>query len=604
MIYNNILKIRLQAYLLSFFCIPILLQGQTPVTLGAGNSDNITITTSHTNGAYSPANTIDGQGFLANLEATSRFLGQATLGMSYDELVAASELSYTEWLDQQFATSGIFSIEQRTREITQMAVDSTYAMGGDPNDVAPRRWYWHTAWWEYTMESPDLLRNRVALALSEIFVISEKSILEDRPLALANYYDMLLHNAFGNFRDLLEDVTYHPAMGVYLTHMNNPKSDPLYFRFPDENYAREIMQLFTIGLYELNLDGTRQTDVDGNFIPTYDNVAIQEFSKVFTGFTWGDAFAFGQNPNSRFSYLTPMQVFDSWHESGPKYLLNNYIVPDRNPVDAAADISDALDNLFNHPNVGSFIAYRLIQRLVKSNPTPDYVARVATAFNDNGQGVRGDMMAVIKAVLLDEEARNCNAVTDPLGGMLREPMVRYAHVCRAFNANVGFGFYRNYMETFYQSTLQRPLASPSVFNFFQTDYQPLGVMEEANLVGPEFQITNTVTVSGYANMLHDWIYDEYPMQYWDFFSDEHFSEDKIVRLDLSPELIMGDEENLSNLIERLNLIFLHGNLSRASRNTIYETVSQLPAGTDFEIEMRAKLCIYLVLISPDYMIMN
>ncbi len=581
----------------SIFC-------QTPVTLGGGNYQNLTITTSHSDNNYNPINTVSAQGILANVNATSRFLGQATLGVPYDDIMTIANMSHSEWLDQQFATSSAFSVEQMTKDITSMALDSTYLMGGDPNDVFLARWYWHTAWWQYTMTSPDLLRNRIALALSEIFVISEVGALNGQPLALANYYDMLLDNAFGNFRDLMEDITFHPAMGVYLTHMNNPKSDAIYNRFPDENYARELMQLFSIGLYELNLDGSRKTDINGAFIPTYDNNIIQEFSKVLTGFTWGDAFLFGQSANSVLSYTIPMQVFDSWHEPGPKYLLNNFVVPDRSPVDADADIQDGLDNIFNHPNVGPFLAHKLIQRLVKSNPSSQYIERVATAFNDNGAGVRGDMMAVIKAILLDEEARNCNAQYDPTSGMLREPMVRYAHIVRAFKGFTPEGLYKNFMETFYQSTGQRPLGSPSVFNFFQPYYQPLGVMADNNLVGPEFQIMNTVTISGYANVLHDWIFDEDPMEYFELYSGEPYTYEKFVHLDLTTELTMGDDENLGDLIERLNVIFLHGNLSNESRNTIYNTVSQMTSSSEDQLETRVKMCIYLMLISPDYLVIN
>ena len=437
-------------------------------------------------------------------------------------------------------------------------------------------------------------------ALSEIFVISELPTLGDVPLSLANYYDMLLENSFGNFRDLLEDVTFHPAMGLYLTHVNNPKSDTALNRFPDENYAREVMQLFTIGLYELNLDGTRKLDTNGNFIPTYDHTDIYNFGKVFTGLTYNNAIVFGQDPLSELSFTEPLKMVNTWHEPGEKHLLNGFTVPNRQPVDGMADIQDALDNLFNHPNVGPFISYRLIQRLIRSNPTPEYVARVAAKFNDNGQGVRGDMKAVIKAILLDEEARDCALASDPFEGMLREPITRYTQICRAFNAFSPEGLYRNYMEDFYYDTGQRPLASPSVFNFFQYDFQPIGPIEQADLFAPEFQITNTVTILGYANRLHDWIMKEDQiMQYRDIFSGEINWADKKTYLDLSDELNLEEEHEIGELLERLNLILMHGQMTEQTRTLLREALEQIP---EDDAEIRVRMAIFLVMISPDYLI--
>lgn len=591
------------------FCIILMLhggmrsylQGQS-IILDSRNSD-MTIRTSHNNGTTKGEQTSDGIGLLENLNATSRFLAQATLGADYETIVATADISYNEWLDQQFAIPldlANVGVEKFTKDLVLMSLDSTFAMNQDPNNVYPRRWYWHSGWWKYTMESPDFLRNRVALALSEIFVISEFPQLNEFPLSLANYYDLLLQHSFGNFRDLLEAVTYHPAMGVYLTHVNNPRSEPTLNRFPDENYAREVMQLFTIGLYELNQDGTYVLDGMGNPIPTYDNTDISELAKVFTGMSYGDNFIFGQDPLSENSFLTPMQMHDYWHESGPKTLLDGTVIPDRNPIDGAADVDDALDVLFNHQNVGPFIGRRLIQRLVKSNPSPGYIARVAAAFNDNGSGVRGDLKALVKAILLDPEARDCALIDDPHNGMLREPIVRYTQVARAFNAASGEGTFRNYMQNFYEYTSQRPLGSSTVFNFFSPDYQPLGDVQQADLVAPEFQITNSITILGYANELHDWIMDEgQVMEYGQLFSDENWHPDKSVYLDLDEELAMGDDAQLGDLIERINLILLAGQMSPETRATIYDTVSQLP---EYQSDIRVRLAIFLAMISPDYLI--
>lgn len=581
-------------------CTTLLIAQPDTVTFNGSNNAGMIVTTSHSEGGIEGDQTVDDLGFLPNLSAASRFLSQASFGADYETIEAVSNMSYNDWLDAQFDTTSAFSIQQFTLDLTILALDSTLAMGGDPNDVEPELLYWQTAWWQYTMVSPDVLRQRVALALSEIFVISEIPQLEDVPLALANYYDMLLGNSFGNFRDLLDDVTFHPAMGVYLTHINNPKSDTTLNRFPDENYAREVMQLFTIGLYELNNDGSRKVDAFGAFIPTYTNTDIQELAKIFTGFTFGDALVFGQDPIGEPSFLQDMKMNNTWHEPGPKDLLGGFAVPDRNPVDGLADVKDALDNLFAHPNVGPFLAYRLIQRLITSNPSADYIDRVASVFNDNGSGVRGDLKAVVRAILMDDEARDCAFINDPLRGMLREPIVRYAHICRAFNAFSIEGLYRNRMEDFHELTFQKVLASPSVFNFFTPDYVPLGPVQANNLVGPEFQITNSVTIMGYANELNDWILKENQvMEHGDLWSGEPNTNDKYVNFDFTDELALETLDELDDLIERLNLILLHGNLSDTTRQLLYNGLSQIP---EDDWEDRVRMAIFLVMISPDYLI--
>ena len=597
---THLMNTRCQATLMACLFLSSFVLAQNPVILGSGNTDSIAVTTSH-NETGNGDKTIDGNGFLPNETAASRFLAQATLGANYEDIISMSQTSYHEWIDSQFVTPKSIDILQYTLGITAEAVDSTFAMGGNPNDVKPRLHYWHSAWWQYIMTSPDVLRARVGLALSEIFVISEVPELGDVPFSLADYYDMLLDNTFGNFRDLLEDVTYHPAMGIYLTHVNNPKADSTFNRFPDENYAREVMQLFTIGLYELNNDGTRKLDTAGHFIPTYDNSDIQEFAKIFTGLTWGDGFAFGQAPQSQSSFTQPMKMVDAWHEPGEKSLLNGTVVPDRSPVDGDADISDALDNLFEHPNVGPFISRLLIQRLVTSNPSPEYIDRVATSFNDNGQGIRGDLKAVIRAILLDPEARNCALQYDPFHGMLREPITRWTHLSRAFDAFSEKGVYRNDMDDFYENTFQRPLGSPSVFNFFQPDYQPIGGIEENGLVAPEFQITNSVTIVGYANRLHDWIMRENRvMEYRDIFDGE-WNDDKLVNLDLDDEMALDELSEVDALLERLNLILCHGQMTDFTRGRIRQALLQVPQD-DWEI--RVRLAIFLCMISPDYLILR
>lgn len=574
--------------------------GQSPIRIGNGNTGGVQIRSSHDNHAHN--STINGLGLLPNETAASRFLAQATLGADYTSIQATTQKSYNEWLEEQFQIDRPFLLEDLTRQLTVMALDSTFARGGDPNRIEPRLLYWHTAWWQYTMTAPDVLRARIALGLSEIFVLSELPDLADYPLALANYYDVLLDHSFGNFRDLLQDITLHPAMGLYLTHINNPKADPSRNRFPDENYAREVMQLFTIGLYMLNSDGTQIMNEQGTPVPTYDNEDIYEFAKVFTGLSFGDAYLFGQRPLSEQSFLRPMRMFDQWHQTGTKKLLLGDSIPDRPIPDGMADIDAALDNLFNHPNVGPFIGRLLIQRLVKSNPSPEYIQRVTEAFNDNGKGERGDMKSMIRAILLDPEARDCYHVDDPWHGMLKEPIVRYTQLCRGLNAASEEGLYRNAMQKFYRATFQKPLGSPSVFNFFQPDYQPIGSIADNNLVGPEFQITNSVSITGYANLMHNWLISGHdPMEFKSIFSGEKYTESRRTYLGLDIEFTMAEEGQLNAVLERLNLILAQGQLSEETKAVIMNAMHDFSAEKP---EDQIRLMLFLIMVSPDFLVLR
>jgi uncharacterized protein (DUF1800 family) len=257
------------------------------------------------------------------------------------------------------------------------------------------------AWWKAVMQSDDQLRQRVAFALSEILVVSDlNNDLRSQPEGMVTYYDLLLTHAFGNFRDLLEAVTLSPIMGTYLSHLGNEKADDALNIRPDENYAREVMQLFTIGLDELNQDGTAKLDANGNTIATYGQAEIEGFARVFTGWTFAGSETFKRKSRD---YVAPMQAFEEYHSQRQKTLLNGDIIPQG--YSAQESLQLALDNLFNHQNVAPFISKQLIQRLITSNPTPQYVERIASVFNDNGEGVRGDLAAVVKAIYLDDEAR-------------------------------------------------------------------------------------------------------------------------------------------------------------------------------------------------------
>ena len=535
---------------------------------------------------------------LTTEQEASRFLAQATLGANLTMIQEVASMGYEAWLAQQFALPA-----SNTLPLLQ-------TMGLD-NDGFPLPMGFRWSYWLQVMTGADVLRHRMGLALSEIFVISTRiDELFDLPMGVSSYYDLLLKHAFGNFRDLLFDVTMHPCMGIYLSHVKNRKSDPSLNRFPDENYAREVMQLFSIGLYELNQDGSQKLDSSGQPIPTYTNAEITEFAKIFTGLTFGtedneevlDADGFLER--GEVLHL-PMVMYEGEHEPGSKKLLNGSVIPAGQT--GMQDINSAIDNLFNHANVGPFIGRLLIQRLVKSNPSPAYVSRVATAFNDNGSGVRGDMQAVIKAILLDNEARDISYFSDPTHGMLREPFVRYVQLCRAFNAASQNGTYYNNGETAQEMLKQYPFDSPSVFNFFLPTYQPLGPLANAGLVAPEFQITTTYSAIAGINFMNEAIV------YGQLMSISNptletcedttttcpdVTEAEIVNLNLAQEVTLA-ENDIDGLINRLDLILTYGTLSTEMHTIIKNAISQLD-----DTYERVTMALYLIMISPNYVILK
>ena len=395
----------------------------------------------------------------AQLADASAFAARATFGLPYDDITVLAGEDRNAWLDSQFS----LPVDDHVSVVDDLvARRNAGEFAAFEQDIELLVTFRRLAWWHKTVTGEDVLRQRIAFALSEIFVVSDNvdALIID-PYALSGFYDMLLANAFGNFRDLLLDVTLHPAMGIYLSHVNNRKADPLNNTFPDENYAREVMQLFSIGLFELNTDGTQKLDGQGQPLPTYSNNEIREFAKIFTGLSFGGPVQYFGNAAPYFR--APLVMFDAYHATGAKQLLNGVVVPAGQT--GLQDINDAIDNLFNHPNVGPFIGKQLIQRLVTSNPSSAYVDRVARAFNGDTTGVRGDMQAVIRAVLLDPEAVAPPDTTADFG-KLREPVVRYASLLRQFGANSADGFIANTGYVLQALARQHPLSSPSVFNFF------------------------------------------------------------------------------------------------------------------------------------------
>jgi uncharacterized protein (DUF1800 family) len=575
------------------------LKGQADtIILGYGGS-NIVVTASSSTVPGSENNTVSQVGFLPNENAASRFLSHATLGHDQIDIDEVMEMGIEDWMTNQLIMPRAFTIESKVRFYHQLVKDSTNNQSATTSNRM-----WDYSFWQYLMTSNDVLRQRVALALSEMLVISENSAFSNNGYALGVYYDKLLAHGLGNYRDLLTAITYSPSMGMYLTYLNNPKSNPTANQFPDENYAREVMQLFTIGTVLLNNDGSVVLDNNNLPLPSYDNEDIIEFSKIFTGLTWADRTQWNRGPLNDTSYIPNMVMWDTWHEPGVKNLLNGFQVPNRNPVDGDADITDALDNLFNHQNTPPFVCRFLIQRLVTSNPSPQYINRVANVFKNNGQGVRGDLAAVVRAILLDSEATDCAKGDETTFGMLREPLVRYIQINKALNASTLSGNYRNDMNNIYLLTGQRPLASPSVFNFFQQDYQPVGPITDAQLVAPEFQITDAQTIAGYVNGLYRWLFSNDIADEYDIFTGENdvFYADEISTVDLSGEFVNTTNDRIHILLDKLNLVLAHGRISATGLATITSVINQFPFTTNNEKTDRIKLAIYLIMTSPEYLI--
>lgn len=575
------------------------------VVLGSDPTQEIKVTTSSN---YTPQywtlsatgeKTINKVGLEGPLMEASRFLSQATLGADLPTIEQVANQGIEAWIDDQMTVPQSQTLD-RLNELFAEVIEWYLLNGGNPDEVATRP-YWtifNYTWWENHMKNDDLLRQKVALALSEIFVISVESNLADAGFGLADYYDILLKHSFGNFEDLLREVSLHPCMGYYLSHLNNPREIPEENIHSDENYAREIMQLFTIGLYELNQDGSRKTDGQGEWIPTYDQADIKELAKVFTGLGVGDVMENEWVDDPYFGLdiyvadmATPMIMYEEWHQPGTKTLVNGYVIPAGQT--GLKDINDAVHQLFLHPNVGPFIGKQLIQRLVTSNPTPGYISRVAAIFADNGQGERGDMGAVIKAILMDPEARTCSALEEDRFGKLREPFTRYTHFTKAIEMEQYYGRYWNVAYGFYLATNQMPLASRTVFNFFLPDFQPIGSIADNNLVGPEFQIHNSRTSVEFINRVNDWAVWGYVMDDWEA-ENPHvtYNIDELTPLARDPEV----------LINRLDVLFTHGMLSERTRQIIKDAVT--PMISDDYRRDRTRLALYLIMISPDYAIMK
>jgi uncharacterized protein (DUF1800 family) len=515
----------------------------------------------------------------------ARFLSQATFGPNASSIDAVMSTGLSSWMETQFNAPPT----SHRLYMDKAAAGLSNGLSG----LSQNNFY--ESFWQQAVNGNDQLRQRIAFSLSQILVISfQDSGVNNYPRGVASYYDVLENQAFGNFRDLLENVSLHPMMGLYLTSLKNQKEAGT--RVPDENYAREVMQLFTIGLYKLNLDGSYQL-TDGKPIETYTNADITGLAKVFTGWSW-----FGPDKtNSRFfgGSADPnrdwqaMQSYPAYHSTSQKTFLG-VTIPAQGTSNPEASLKIALDTLFNHQNVGPFIGKQLIQRLVTSNPSPQYVARVATAFNNNGQGVRGDMKSVIKAVLLDSEARNEPNLNNAGIGKLREPALRIANWMRAFNAKSTSTLFRiTNLDDPLSGLAQTPMRSPTVFNFYRPGYVPPNSgIANAALVSPEMQITAETSVVGYLNYMRDAI-------------SNGVGTSRDVKADYSTLTPLANDANA--LINQVNLLLMSNQMSSTLRSQIVAAVNSIAIPTssassaDAAKLNRVYLSIYLTMAAPEYL---
>lgn len=531
----------------------------------------------------------------------ARFLQQAQFSSTRAEISAVRAEGFPMWLARQYQqplrSSGWDWMQARGYG----AIDTnSYFFNTYPADFMI---------WAQLLSGPDMMRKRCALALSEFFVTSMTSAeFTWRSHAYASWWDMLVRNAFGNFRQLLEDVTLHPAMGWFLNTKGNQKENTATGRVPDENYAREVMQLFTIGLVQLNQDGTPRTS-GGVPLESYVQDDVTNLARAFTGWDFDTSDGVrhtvpGQSYTIESSAFArkPMSLRESRHSTLEARFLGA-VIPAGTPGREALRI--AMDTLFNHPNVGPFFARQMIQRLVTSNPSPAYVARVAAKFNDNGKGVRGDLTAVWTAILLDEEARGAGTLTNPNHGKLREPMLRFIQWARTFSVTSAAGSWKIFDLGNAGTQLgQSPLRAPSVFNFFRPGYVPPGTaLSPSGATAPEFQLVNETSVGGYLNFMQGVIERgiNCPNPGVPYAAYNNYVYDVKANYGNELALVM----NASALVNHLDLVLTAGQLSAGTKATMVTALEGTPLTASSSADARNRrvwAAIFMVMASPEYLI--
>lgn len=517
-----------------------------------------------------------------NLAEAFRFLGQASFGPTLADAALVQSRGIAAYLEGQFTQPISFYPDAQYTYFGLRATPDCNNKDPSGNNYpasAPQAICYRDnltparvqrQFFSNAVTQPDQLRQRVAWALSQIVVIS--TIERDLAVAyvLARYQNILAEEAFGNFEALLRRVTLSPAMGNWLDMVNNDKPNASGSRVPNENYSRELLQLFSIGVHELQADGTPLLDAQGNRIATYDQPEIKAFARVFTGWTYPSVDGSPPRGKNPAFYAAPMAPYPNGHDTNAKQLLEDFSVPAGQSIEK--DLQDAIHNIFTHPNVGPFIGKQLIQRLVTSNPSPAYVARVAGAFNDNGQGVRGDMKAVLRAILLDPEARQPAA--DPNFGQLREPVLMVTALLRTLNGTTdGVGLSDR------TATLgQRVYTPPSVFNYYPAEFTIPG----SPLAGAEFGIHNTASAVARSNLV-------YTLLYSGIAANPTVPNATGTRIDTS--LFEGLAATPVAMVDKMNHLLLGGRLPAVARDIIVQSVAQVPATNKVG---RARMGLYLI----------
>lgn len=536
-------------------------------------------------------------------ESTAFFLNQATFGATMEDINTLTGTSPSDWILAEFNKAPSLNLAY---VLTELSDPDARDMDGQL--TFEKRQTPTFSFWINAIEGDDQLRQRMAFALSQILVVShsEGNFLFELPNTVAHYQDILVRNAFGNYRDLLEEVTYSPAMGEYLTYLQNIKGDPATGRMPDENYAREVMQLFSIGLVELEQDGDVVTQ-SGVPVEIYDNTDVTGLAKVFTGLSLkGGEFWFDFRTLPDDALHSPMEVYPEWHSDLEKSFLGTTIPAGTGPAES---IDIALDTLVDHPNTAPFLARQLIQRFVTSHPEPDYIQRVATAFADGqytlpngtsvGDGRRGDLSATIAAVLFDPDARDAANRNDDSFGKIREPVLRFVHWARAFDAGtvtpeLTFPLWNT---TFGGGLAQAPYKSPSVFNFYRPGYIAPGTETGASgLTMPELQLVNANSVSNYANFMTYFVFA---------FAASNTGQPEATSFipDYTDELALADDPVA--LVDHLDLLLAYGRTSDETKATIITFLNDIalenPSDPNYDGPfLRVALGVLMMMTSPDY----
>ena len=533
-------------------------------------------------------------------QEAARFLTQATFGPTPADVARLRSVGYSAWIDEQLA---------------QPLTTSHQQIANTRNALSGGKHQFNHSFWEKAITAPDQLRQRMALALSEIFVVSFADACgASSGLGMTSYYDMLSTGALGSYRSLLGAVTLHPIMGCYLSHLRNQKADTATGRVPDENYAREVMQLFSIGLVQLNMDGTPTNA--SNPVETYGPADVSNLARVFTGFSWDcphhqtqaemcfKYWGGAPRPGYTDPWTVPMRAYAQFHDGGAKTVLGKAIPAQSQPTES---VRLALDIIASHANVAPFISKQLIQRFVTSNPSPGYVARVATAFKASS----GNLGTTVKAVLMDPEARDMTMLVKPGFGKVREPLLRMSALLRAFNATSASGGYLiGETKEAVGGLNQGILFAPSVFNFFRPGYTPpSSSTSAAGLVAPELQLAHESSVAGYANFMRDVIWAGSGMQGYNGLAPRP---DVQMSYNLNAnDAVLLQAARPDDLVETINQRLMYGTMSGSLKEEIAQAISAIdyrhpssptPEQIKGTYTFRVWSALLLTVVSPEFLI--